>query len=87
MKYSVSYQIMEPGEDRPYDVNQDEEITTTDEPTWIPSPGDSIAMNYGQKMRAFTVLTRHFYFSHDYYMCNVVMRSATPDEIGKRLKE
>jgi hypothetical protein len=85
-KYSIQYQIKEKGELRPYDCGQDEEIYT-EEPTWVPSPGDSVSMMYGEKMRAFIVLTRHFSYTRQHVFANIVMRSAEGNEISERIKE
>lgn len=87
MKYNIQYQIMESSDSRPQDCGQDD-WQEFDNPTWLPSVGDSISMRYGEKIRAFIVLSRHFSISSPkVYLVNIVIREATKDEISTRIKE
>lgn len=88
MRYFVRFQVREIVSARPEDCGQDEPLELP-EPTWIPSPGDSITLQYGGEPKAFVILTRHFNYSlaDNRYSVNVTMRSATPEEMLSRLKD
>ena len=85
MKYSVVFQVMEHSSVRPDSCCQDEPFQV-EEPTWIPSVGDSVVMDYGGKRQAFIVLTRHFTYDGTTvtYTVNVVMRPAAREELDPR---
>ena len=76
---------MEPDDDRPEDVVQDEEIKLEGEFVPIPNVGDSVEYLYDGEERNFKVVSRHFAYQKDWCAVNIVVTDIDDDDLASRL--
>jgi hypothetical protein len=87
MKYKLEFQYKSEDSERPEDCVQDEQfISENGEYFPIPDVGDSVAYKYGEKMKAFKVLTRDFSYIDDLCCINIVVTDISEEELSSRLK-
>jgi hypothetical protein len=87
MQYKLSFQYKSKDSDRPRDEQlQDEEIILS-EPLWIPNVGDSISCSCEDERKAFKVLTRHFSYSTENIIVNIVVTDIDSEEMSSRINE
>lgn len=87
MQYKLGFQYKSKDSDRPRDEElQDEEIILN-EPLWIPSVGDSISCMSGDERKTFKVLTRHFSYSTENIIVNIVVTDIDSSEMASRINE
>ncbi len=88
MRYKVEFQHKSEGHTRPGDEVQDEQILFEDgEFIPIPDVGDSVSLEWGDHVRAFKVLTRHFSYLSGWCVVNIVVSDLPDSEMDARLKE
>lgn len=94
--YKIEFQYKSDEDSRPDDCIQDEELVFEHEEVMpIPNVGDSVSLKWGDKRRAFKVLTRHFSYIKVPYpkglvsccYVNIVITDIEGDEMAARLKE
>jgi hypothetical protein len=88
MTYSIQFQYLRPGDSRPLDFCQDEEIVI-EGGACVPVPDVGDSVSYLEKGRpvARKVLTRHFSYFGGHCAVNVVVTDLDPAEYKARLKE
>jgi len=88
MKYKIEFQYKPEGHTRPFDEVQEIPLgSETGEYLPVPSVGDTVTYEEGEKAVARKVLTRHFsYVSPDWCCVNIVVTDVPAEEIAGRLK-
>ena len=90
MKYSLQYQYKGPGDQRPQDYGQQDDLTISPgDPVIIPNVGDSLTLMLARenKVDAYKVVSRHFSYSGDYCCINIVVTDLDMKECAARIKE
>lgn len=85
MDYYVEFQLLQ-DDGRPNDCYQDDKLVVNDR-AWIPFPGDTVDLKWGEAIRCFVVVTRHFSCLQETYGVNIVVRDAKPEERQSRVSE
>lgn len=83
-KYFVQYQVKESSEKYPSKTVAEEHIRTN-EPSWMPSPKDSVLLTFYDKPELFIVLSRRFSYEKSGMSVNIVVRPATGTEIEQSM--
>jgi hypothetical protein len=88
MKWKIEFQYIAPGNERPHDEVQEDQLLFEGTFCPLPNVGDTVDYKEGDKIVARKVLTRHFAFSYPDFVCvNIVVTDVSMDEMGERLKE
>jgi hypothetical protein len=91
MQYTIQYQYKAPGEARPQDYGQEEELKFNDGEFFpIPAVGDSVTVRLGKegKPKCFKVVSRHFsYVDKLSHSINIVVTDLDDDEYAARVKD
>ena len=88
MKYKIEFQYKPKNSPRPLDFLQEVPIES-DEGYYVPTPsvGDSVVIDLEGKPKAYKVLTRHFYYTHDFCTVIVAVTDLDPKKLADRIKE
>lgn len=87
MKYKIEFQYKSADLSRPFDECQEMDISSDDGASIpIPAVGDSVYLKWGEKGQDFKVLTRHFIYSMDFCVVNIVITDIDDKEMAERLK-
>lgn len=78
-KYFIQYQLKDKGEEYPGKYSSDEHIRT-DDPSWIPIPGDSVRLTFHDSPELFIVLSRYFAYGLHGMDVTIVVRPADEAE-------
>ncbi len=87
MKWKLEFQYKHLDADRPDDAVQEEPIES-EQGGFIPIPsvGDSVAYQMGNKMVAMKILTRHFTYTNGWCCVNIVVTDISSSEMAGRMK-
>ena len=89
MRYSLTYQYIGPGDARPEDYQQQDDLTINPgEPFVIPNVGDGVTLmlTKADTVGAYKVVSRLFSYAGDWCGINIVVTDMTEDEMGRFAK-
>lgn len=52
-----------------------------------PSRGDGVVIDLESKAKVYKVLTRHFYYTHDFCTVTIAVTDLDPKQLAQRIKE